>query len=98
MKQIVVVATAALCVSGCGSLLSKVYADPVYVENGQGYAVHCDGTDHDMGDCRNLAGKMCAGPYSIQAQVGPLGNAATAHDPRRVMIIKCGAAAPAAVK
>jgi hypothetical protein len=73
-----------------------VYSDEVYLPNGRhGYAVHCDGTDHDMNDCRNHADKICAGPYSIEAQVGPPGDAPKGRD-HRLMIIECGS--PAAPK
>jgi len=85
MKQIVVMAAVAVGVGACSSLSSEVYADPVYVPKGHtGYAVHCEGTDHNMGDCRNLAQKVCQGPYNIQAQAN------------RLMIIDCGSAATAA--
>jgi hypothetical protein len=96
------VAIAALSVSGCGSMLSKVYADPLYSPNRQErYAVHCDGTDHNFGDCRNLAQKLCSGAYNALAQAGPgpeLGPAYSPGQDHRVMIVECESGGPAVVK
>lgn len=89
MKQIFVVAAAALSVS-CSSMVSKAQADPVrsFQDGHYGYAVHCDGADNDMGECTKLAQKTCRGPYKIMAQAGPLGHADPGHD-NRLMIVEC---------
>jgi hypothetical protein len=91
MKQIVVLAAAAVVVSACVS----VYSDPVYLPHGgTGYAVHCDGTEHDMDDCRKHAEQICRGPYNTVADAGPWGNGVPGQDQHRVMIVECGSAAP----
>jgi len=86
-------------------------AKPVTLPNGhQGYAVHCNGTHHDVGDCMNEAAQTCGGPYQVLTENGetvgsvgmamPAGNGATAvtvHGIHRTMIFECGApAAPPA--
>ena len=94
MKQIVAVATAALCVSGCGSMLTKVYADPLYSFNHHDkYAVHCEGTEHDMHDCLNYAQKICHGPYNVLGHNGPMDHGDADHN-SRLIVAECAAIDP----